>query len=237
MVCIKDTELNIKVLSEGLKKDYPEETIKDAILHLVEMGKNVLTDLYMITRHMEAVGLYHQWQTIGLEIEIAKFMHTVGKTHLIDDEATDEEDAFIAMLRAVYTMCSRYFEIKLAFNGEIEVNGKIVKFDKVIGGCFKALPKALDTDKAKIILQKAAEASLCNGKNEWIRSKALLAYFASRTSLYLGLGKGEYNGKPKIAWKPFEQLFGLNGLSGAEQDYQKVGGLPKGYEDVDKLFE
>lgn len=100
-----------------------------------------------------------------------------------------------------------------------------------------ALPNELNTDEAKLILQKAINAGLCDANYQWKKTKALLAYFADRVSECLKLGKGEYDGKIKTSWKPFESLFCISGLSGAKRDYQKTGTLPEGYKDVDILFE
>lgn len=99
------------------------------------------------------------------------------------------------------------------------------------------LPEVLNTNEAKSILQKAINAGFCDANYQWGKTKALLAYFADRVSEYLELGKGEYDGKAKTSWKPFESLFGISGLSGAKRDYQKTGTLPDGYKDVDTLFE
>ena len=99
------------------------------------------------------------------------------------------------------------------------------------------LPSELDTERAKTLLQKAIQKGLCDSNYKWLKSKALLAYFADRISECLKLGKGEYDGKAKTSWKPFETLFRINGLSGAKRDYQKTGTLPDGHKDVDKLFE
>lgn len=98
-------------------------------------------------------------------------------------------------------------------------------------------PKELDSDEAKVILQKAIIAGLCDNTYKWLKSKALLAYFADKVSEYMNLGKGEYDGKAKISWKPFEILFRISGLSGAKRDYQKTGTMPAGYNVVNKLFE
>lgn len=99
------------------------------------------------------------------------------------------------------------------------------------------IPEGLNNNKAKSILSKAINAGLCDNNYKWLKSKALLAYFADRVSEYLELGKGEYDGKVKTSWKPFETLFGVSGLSGAKRDYQRTGTLPDGYKDVDNLFE
>ena len=95
----------------------------------------------------------------------------------------------------------------------------------------------MNSDKAKSIISSAIKKGLCDNNYKWLKSKALLAYFADRTSEYLKLGKGEYDGKTKTSWKPFETLFDISGLSGAKRDYQKTGTLPDGYKEVDKLFE
>lgn len=100
-----------------------------------------------------------------------------------------------------------------------------------------ALPSELDTEQAKALLQRAIQNNLCDNNYKWLKSKALLAYFADKASECLGLGKGEYDGKIKTSWRPFETLFGISKLSGARRDYQKTGTLPDGYKEVDKLFE
>lgn len=97
-------------------------------------------------------------------------------------------------------------------------------------------PIELRTDKAEVILKKAIDGGLMDNTYKWSKSKALLAYFADKTSEYLGLCKGEYDGKPKVSWQPFETLFCIKGLSGAKRDYQKTGTLPSGHDAVDKLF-
>lgn len=99
------------------------------------------------------------------------------------------------------------------------------------------LPKELNSDRAKSIISRAIKEGLCDNNYKWLKSKALLAYFADRASEYLKLGKGEYDGKIKTSWKPFETLFGISGLSGAKRDYQKTGTLPDGYKEVNNFFE
>lgn len=98
-------------------------------------------------------------------------------------------------------------------------------------------PSEFDDEQAKEILKKAINAGLCDNDYNWLKTKSLLAYFADRVSEYLKLGKGEYDGKAKTSWKPFEILFGISGLSGAKRDFQKTGTLPDGHKDVDNLFE
>lgn len=99
------------------------------------------------------------------------------------------------------------------------------------------LPSELDTERAKALLQSAIQNKLCDNNYKWLKTKSLLAYFADKASEYLNLDKGEYDGKAKTSWKPFETLFNIKGLSGAKNDYQKTGTLPDGYKKVDELFE
>lgn len=99
------------------------------------------------------------------------------------------------------------------------------------------IPSEFDDEQAKEILKKAINAGLCDNDYKWLKTKSLLAYFADRVSEYLKLGKGEYDGKAKTSWKPFEILFGISGLSGAKRDFQRTGTLPDGHKDVDNMFE
>lgn len=76
------------------------------------------------------------------------------------------------------------------------------------------LPKELDTEKGRELLQRAINAGFLSETYKWIGStKGLLAYFTERASEYLSLGKGIYDSKPKISWKPFEILFNEKNLS------------------------
>lgn len=101
----------------------------------------------------------------------------------------------------------------------------------------KVLPKELDTDEFRQIYEKAVNVGLCTKGYVWLKTDALLAYFAASVSDQLKLGKGEYNEKLKRTWKPFEILFGVSGLCGKNEDYEKKRVLPTGYKDVDRLFE
>ena len=112
-----------------------------------------------------------------------------------------------------------------------------------------ALPKELDNDRAKEWLQKAIYCNLCDESYHWNesknKSKSLLAYFCEKLSNRLGLGKGLVLDKDdpkranyivKTSWKPFEKLFGVDGLAQVKKDYDRRGTLPKGHEEIDELF-
>ncbi len=99
-----------------------------------------------------------------------------------------------------------------------------------------SLPGVLDTDKGKELLQRTRDNGFCDEVFNWLKSKALLAYYADKANDYLGIRQGEYDGRKKTSWKPFETLFNVKGLAGARNDYQKTGTLPDGSTDIDLLF-
>lgn len=99
------------------------------------------------------------------------------------------------------------------------------------------LPDSLNTRKAQELLQRLIEKGICSKDYQWKKSKSLLAYFGERATEFLEIGVGQYDGKIKVAWKPFETLFGVNGLAQARNDYKKVGTLPAGSVVIDSLFE
>lgn len=98
-------------------------------------------------------------------------------------------------------------------------------------------PEELNTEEAKKILAKAKELGLIDDSFKWKRSKALLAYFADIASEHLKLGKGVYNERDKVSWKPFEKLFQIKGLAQSRKDYQNIGTPPRGHKIVDDLFD
>lgn len=129
-------------------------------------------------------------------------------------------------------------EICIFYHDEIEcIREELLKLQPNKEVELKELPKELNTDEFKQIYEKAINAGLCDESYKWLKTDALLAYFAGSVSDELKLGKGEYNGKLKRAWKPFESLFGIKGLCGKYEDYEKKSDYPLGYEDVDSLFQ
>jgi len=67
---------------------------------------------------------------------------------------------------------------------------------------------------------------------EWLKSKGLLGYFVEVMNDKYNLKHGS---KRKI--KPFQEMFGVLGLSGAINDYKKTGDLPIGHEIIDNILE
>ncbi len=101
----------------------------------------------------------------------------------------------------------------------------------------RPLPEILNTDKGRELLQRTINGGFCDEAFKWLKSKSLLAYYADKANDYLEIRKGEYDGREKTSWKPFETLFNVKGLAGARNDYQKTGTLPDGSTDIDRLFD
>lgn len=194
----------------------------------------------------------HDWRNETAREIIEKIDDDTLKPAIIDvmlSEWSFNRDEFITGLGFDMSFCDfleglkRHIQNYDRFNIETIKNHQIRELNQIKKDIERlkkevfTLPEELDTDKAKKLLQKAITSGLCDDTYKWLKSKALLAYFTDKASEYLGLCKGEYDGKPKTSWKPFETLFGISGLSGAKRDYQKTGTLPDGYSDVDKLFE
>ena len=100
----------------------------------------------------------------------------------------------------------------------------------------KTIPNELNNDNTKMILQKAIDAGLCDDNYKWKKTKRLLAYFVDKACEYLEISIGQYDGREKVKWKPFEELFGIDNLAQAKKDYQREGQIPKGSEIVDRIF-
>ena len=100
----------------------------------------------------------------------------------------------------------------------------------------KTIPNELNNDNTKMILQKAIDAGLCDDNYKWKKTKRLLAYFVDKACEYLEISIGQYDGREKVKWKPFEKLFGIDNLAQAKKDYQREGQIPKGSEIVDRIF-
>lgn len=98
------------------------------------------------------------------------------------------------------------------------------------------IPEELNTDRGRELLRKAIDAGFCNNSYVWIKTKALLSYFAMKASDYLGLGKGIYNGRRKISWRYFEILFKEKNLALVHKDWDRTETPPTGYEGIDLLF-
>lgn len=104
------------------------------------------------------------------------------------------------------------------------------------------LPPKLQNNESIAIFRRMIEADMigCSANNlDWKGTKQLLAYFAQRMSDTFALStKLDKDGNTTIAWKPFEDIFAINGLRNAKQNWMRVNTMftPKGYNEVDALL-
>lgn len=105
------------------------------------------------------------------------------------------------------------------------------------------LPKALQTDEAVQIFERALKAGLFEvvgrGRYRWMESKSLLGYFVDEVRKRLNLKCGEFdNGHSKYMIRPFEELFGVRQIGGIINDYKKnTEETPVKHELVDAIME
>lgn len=99
------------------------------------------------------------------------------------------------------------------------------------------IPTELQTEEARLILDKAISLGLCDNEYHWQKTNSLLAYFSDCACEYLNLSKAEQDGRKKTYWKPFETLFGVSELANYKNTYtNKTGKLPTDHEIVESIF-
>lgn len=104
------------------------------------------------------------------------------------------------------------------------------------------LPQELRTDDAVKVFQNAIDAKLITHSPEglkWNDTKQLLAYFATKVSNEFNLTtKLDKDGNKTTSWKPFENLFKVQELKTAKQNWMRLNTKfePTGFEKVDALF-
>ncbi|MCR5471518.1 MAG: hypothetical protein K6F22_11330 [Prevotella sp.] len=96
------------------------------------------------------------------------------------------------------------------------------------------IAKELITPEANGYFKKAIDLGLMDSNFRWLKGLQMLACFAREMSLKLNMGKGD-----RIAWKPFEMLFGvpLGKLRLNYNDIQKTGQDPKEAYLINRIFE
>ena len=99
-------------------------------------------------------------------------------------------------------------------------------------------PIELMSKQAKEYLQAGINAGLMGADYQWLKTKGLAAYFASKMSDALSMSNAQSGSKKYISWKPFELLWNYpkDSMRKNWQDYQKTGEPPCGYDIVDKIF-
>ena len=112
-------------------------------------------------------------------------------------------------------------------------------------GAETQMPEELNTQQANNLFAKAIEAGFVEKTNEGYRwkgaTKQLLAYFVERASIYLNLrvGKLDKDDNQTISWQPFNKVFGVKDIKRYKNDWMKLNHkfTPKGYENIDKIFD
>lgn len=134
----------------------------------------------------------------------------------------------IENFKKVYWACKEYIDTPSCNNLNNKPNG---------------IPKELDTEEARLLFKKLVDAGYMSKTDEGYKwkegtRKKSIAYFADKASDYLKLNNAVQGERMKTSWKPFEELFGISGLSGCKNEWlNKSGSLPKDYKIIDALFE
>ena len=121
---------------------------------------------------------------------------------------------------------NRFFGLEITLDDKGDIENKPVP-----------IPTELQTEAARLILDKAISLDLCDENYTWQKTNTLLAYFSDCACEHLNLSKAEQDGKKKTFWKPFETLFGVSGLANYKNTYiNKTGKLPTDHEIVESIF-
>ena len=163
-------------------------------------------------------GLWAKVGQLGIECQKVVLCET-DKGAFVRTEGSTQETKRERVMKAMYYIES-YFGISL--------------FDDVPEGTETKLPEELNTDEAKKYFQRAIDLGLMDDNYKWLGGLQTCAYFASKMSDKLKLGKGE-----RINWKPFEALFGVpkGKLRLNLNDVIKTGGNPKNIKLIKNIFE
>ena len=158
-------------------------------------------------------------KVVQLDTENVVLCETDKGTLVNTDITIEQETKRERVMKAMYYIES-YFGISL--------------FDDVPEGTETKLPEELNTDEAKKYFQRAIDLGFMDDNYKWLGGLQTCAYFASKMSDKLKLGKGE-----RINWKPFEALFGVpkGKLRLNLNDVIKTGGNPKNIKLIKNIFE
>jgi hypothetical protein len=219
-ICL--TELNIEdfVLALIRGNDYTQMVYDEDFKCCIAIDYHVEFDIFDVYDYLERKTVGYQKDRVLLLVEQ---MEKVAEG--IETSAKDPEDYSSGDYVELDSSNKRFYECSISILKEkvgIKDNTK------------RGLPKELDTDEAKMYFERAIKIGLMDGNNKWLKGKQMLAWFASKMSDSLKLGKGK-----RISWKPFETLFGFKPgeLRSHFNDIQKTGNPPKDANLIDKVFE
>ncbi|MCK9639988.1 MAG: hypothetical protein M0R39_08775 [Prolixibacteraceae bacterium] len=120
----------------------------------------------------------------------------------------------------------------LQLNTDLKTDQIKTLFELLVKGEF--IPANTDPDSFKWIFGDPEHSQPDQLKPiTWNKSKWLLSYFVDVFNCEI-LGNDGNN--KRTQWKPFEIIFGQNGLRGAKNDYQKTGVLPAGNEQINDMI-
>ena len=163
-------------------------------------------------------GLWAKVGQLGIECQKVVLCET-DKGAFVRTEGSTQETKRERVMKAMDYIES-YFGISL--------------FDDVPEGTETKLPEELNTYEAKKYFQCVIDLGFMDDNYKWLGGLQTCAYFASKMSDKLKLGKGE-----RINWKPFEALFGVpkGKLRLNLNDVIKTGGNPKNIKLIKNIFE
>ena len=163
-------------------------------------------------------GLWAKVGQLGIECQKVVLCET-DKGAFVRTEGNTQETKRERVMKAMDYIES-YFGISL--------------FDDVPEGTETKLPEELNTDEAKKYFQCVIDLGFMDNNYKWLGGLQTCAYFASKMSDKLKLGKGE-----RINWKPFEALFCVpkGKLRSNLNDVFKTGGNPKNIKLIKNIFE
>lgn len=196
---------------------------------------------------IKEIGLLQEYDQIKIRNDIEKriipqALDVLRETpcefeRYIEQEIESAKNAKIKMIESFYLPGAIHYKIsKIYVYNDERLKALNELREQVEEKEPKTIPNELNNDNTKMILQRAIDEGLCDDNYKWEKTNRLLAYFVDKACEYLEISIGQYDGREKVKWKPFEKLFGIDNLAQAKKDYQREGQIPKGSEIVDRIF-
>ena len=219
-ICLTELTIEDFVITLIRGNDYTQMVYDGDFKCSIPVDYHVEFDLFDVYDYLERKTAGYQKDRVLLLIEKMKKV-----TEGIETSTNNPEECSAGDYVELDCSNERFYECAISIlkeKAEIKDNTK------------RELPKELNTDEAKMYFERAIKIGLMDGNNKWLEGKQMLAWFASKMSDRLKLGKGD-----RISWKPFETLFGFKSgeLRSHFNDIQKTGNHPKNANLIDKVFE